>query len=54
LLQNSGNHADWIVGLNAARLFTTTYNAKLSVGRVQTPTLVIGEFFVGISIEKLN
>jgi len=35
------SHADWIVGLNATRLFTTTYNAKLSVGRVQTPTLAL-------------
>jgi len=35
------SHADWIVGLNATRLFTTTYNAKLSVGRVQTPTLAM-------------
>lgn len=35
------SHADWIVGLNATRLFTTAYNAKLSVGRVQTPTLAL-------------
>ncbi|MCH4888936.1 DNA topoisomerase III [Acidaminobacter sp. JC074] len=35
------SHADWIVGLNATRLFTTKYNAKLSVGRVQTPTLAM-------------
>jgi DNA topoisomerase-3 len=33
--------ADWIVGLNATRLFTTTYNSKLTVGRVQTPTLAM-------------
>jgi len=33
------SQADWIVGLNATRLFTTVYNTKLSVGRVQTPTL---------------
>ena len=33
--------ADWIVGLNATRLFTTAYNSKLSVGRVQTPTLAM-------------
>ncbi len=33
--------ADWLVGLNATRLFTTSYNTKLSVGRVQTPTLAM-------------
>ncbi len=33
--------ADWLVGLNATRLFTTTYHTKLSVGRVQTPTLAM-------------
>ena len=33
--------ADWLVGLNATRLFTTIYHNKLSVGRVQTPTLAM-------------
>ena len=33
--------ADWLVGINATRLFTTLYNKKLSVGRVQTPTLAM-------------
>ncbi|MED4403814.1 DNA topoisomerase III [Metabacillus fastidiosus] len=33
--------ADWIVGLNATRALTTKYNAQLSSGRVQTPTLAI-------------
>lgn len=33
--------ADWLVGLNATRLFTTSYHIKLSVGRVQTPTLAM-------------
>lgn len=33
--------ADWLVGLNATRLFTTSYHTKLSVGRVQTPTLAM-------------
>lgn len=33
--------ADWMVGMNATRLFTTIYNTKLSVGRVQTPTLAM-------------
>ena len=30
---------DWIVGINATRALTTKYNAQLSCGRVQTPTL---------------
>lgn len=33
--------ADWIVGINGTRLFTTLYNKKLIVGRVQTPTLAM-------------
>ncbi|WP_026695925.1 DNA topoisomerase III [Peribacillus kribbensis] len=33
--------ADWVVGLNATRALTTKYNAQLSCGRVQTPTLAI-------------
>ncbi|QNF27553.1 DNA topoisomerase III [Metabacillus elymi] len=33
--------ADWIVGLNATRALTTKYNAQLSSGRVQTPTLAM-------------
>jgi len=33
--------ADWIVGLNATRALTCKYNAQLSCGRVQTPTLAI-------------
>lgn len=33
--------ADWIVGINGTRLFTTLYNKKLVVGRVQTPTLAM-------------
>ena len=31
--------ADWLVGINATRLFTTLYGNLLSIGRVQTPTL---------------
>lgn len=31
--------ADWIVGINATRALTCRYNAQLSCGRVQTPTL---------------
>ena len=33
--------ADWLVGMNASRAFTLKYNALLSIGRVQTPTLAI-------------
>ncbi len=33
--------ADWLVGMNGTRLFTTLYNQKLTVGRVQTPTLAM-------------
>lgn len=33
--------ADWLVGINATRLFTTLYNKRLTVGRVQTPTLAM-------------
>lgn len=33
--------ADWLVGINGTRLFTTLYNHKLPIGRVQTPTLAM-------------
>lgn len=33
--------ADWLVGMNATRALTIKYNAQLSCGRVQTPTLAI-------------
>lgn len=33
--------ADWVVGMNATRALTTKYNAQLSCGRVQTPTLAM-------------
>ena len=33
------SQADWIVGINATRALTAKYNAQLSCGRVQTPTL---------------
>jgi DNA topoisomerase-3 len=33
--------SDWIVGINATRALTTKYNAQLSCGRVQTPTVSI-------------
>ena len=37
----SRSKADWIVGINGTRLFTTLYKKKLVVGRVQTPTLAM-------------
>lgn len=34
--------ADWLIGINGTRLFTTLYRGKtLNVGRVQTPTLAL-------------
>ena len=33
--------ADWLVGLNVTRALTCKYNAQLSAGRVQTPTLAM-------------
>lgn len=33
--------ADWLVGLNVTRALTCKYNAQLSAGRVQTPTLTL-------------
>ena len=33
--------ADWLVGLNITRALTCKYNAQLSAGRVQTPTLAL-------------
>ncbi|MFR0752536.1 MAG: DNA topoisomerase [Ruminococcus sp.] len=33
--------ADWLVGINASRLFSVLYNQNLKVGRVQTPTLAM-------------
>ena len=35
------NKADWLVGINGTRLFTTQYGKKITVGRVQTPTLAM-------------
>lgn len=31
--------ADWLIGMNATRAYTLHYDALLSIGRVQTPTL---------------
>ncbi len=33
--------ADWLVGINASRLFSVLYRQNLKVGRVQTPTLAM-------------
>lgn len=41
-LYNAGyarSKADWLVGMNATRLFSCAYKSKLTIGRVQTPTL---------------
>ena len=35
------SRADWLVGLNLSRACTLAYDEKLSVGRVQTPTLAM-------------
>ncbi len=33
--------ADWVVGINATRFFSTAYGQTLNVGRVMTPTLAL-------------
>lgn len=33
--------ADWLVGMNDSRLFSVRYSERLSIGRVQTPTLAM-------------
>lgn len=33
--------ADWLVGMNATRLFSVRYGLLLNIGRVQTPTLTM-------------
>ena len=57
---------DWLVGINGTRALTTKYNAQLSMGRVQTPTLALiqgreeeirmfrPKDFFGISINAMN
>ena len=35
------SRADWLVGINFTRLFTILYKQRLTVGRVQTPTLAM-------------
>ena len=58
--------ADWLVGINATRALTCKYNAQLSCGRVQTPTLAMiakreeeirsfrPEEYYGISVQAGN
>ena len=33
--------ADWLIGINASRLFSVLYHRMLNIGRVQTPTLAM-------------
>ncbi|RAZ95529.1 DNA topoisomerase III, partial [Klebsiella oxytoca] len=33
--------ADWLVGINATRLFSLLYNRTLNIGRVMSPTLAL-------------
>lgn len=35
------SQADWLIGINGTRTFSTIYGATLNVGRVQTPTLAL-------------
>ena len=35
------SEADWLIGMNATRAFTTKHRTLLSVGRVQTPVLAL-------------
>ena len=35
------SRADWLVGMNLSRAYSLAFNDKLSVGRVQTPTLAM-------------
>lgn len=35
------SEADWLVGINGTRAYTTKNNVLLSIGRVQTPTLAL-------------
>jgi len=35
------SEADWLVGMNGSRAYSVTYDTRLSVGRVQSPTLAL-------------
>lgn len=41
LAARARSEADWLVGMNASRAFTTKHRTLLSVGRVQTPVLAL-------------
>ncbi|CFX16139.1 DNA topoisomerase III [Syntrophomonas zehnderi OL-4] len=41
LAATARSQADWLVGINTTRAYTTKYNEILTVGRVQTPTLAL-------------
>ncbi|WNQ12127.1 DNA topoisomerase 3 [Paenibacillus aurantius] len=41
LAARARSEADWLVGMNGSRAFTTRHNVLLSVGRVQTPVLAL-------------
>ena len=40
----SRSRADWLVGINATRLFTVLYHRTLNIGRVMSPTLAMVVF----------
>lgn len=51
--------ADWLTGMNASRAYSLLYNARFSVGRVQTPTLAMiaerGRFrIMSVSRKRVN
>lgn len=41
LAARARSEADWLIGMNATRAFTTKHRELLSVGRVQTPVLAL-------------
>ncbi|NMO95933.1 DNA topoisomerase 3 [Paenibacillus lemnae] len=41
LAARARSEADWLIGMNASRAFTTKHQTLLSVGRVQTPVLAL-------------
>jgi DNA topoisomerase III, bacteria and conjugative plasmid len=50
--------ADWLIGINATRLFSILYGKTLNIGRVQTPTLAMlterGKKISGFEKEKYH
>ena len=47
--------ADWILGMNFSRLYSTLYNTNLTLGRVQTPTLtfVLKRYFEVVNFKPV-